>query len=157
VLDVASAYFPNVLTDDEIDSLAQGYVRKRYGPVLPGIEPLWVRRFTREFDLQEPPGAYFTVRLVSIDLKKSGSDGAKFGDGGFFVDRRTGAVRHFAAGELLHASDAVNNRGAIVGAAAPDLRKAVKYILTHSTATLQPNSDVLLGQRATMRWWEFWK
>ncbi len=155
-------HFRSVLTDEDIDRLARAYVRKRYGPVLPGIEPLWERQFIRHFDLEDPPGAYFTVRMVPKDPQKAVSSvfptDALVGDGGFFIDRRTGSVRHFGSGELLYASDIVSgNRAALGGGGAQDDRQAVKYLLTHSTDALRSEFNALLGRRPAKRWWEFWK
>ena len=162
MIEAAPPEYRSMLTDDDIDDLARTYVRKRYGPVLPGIEPLWERQIVKHFDLEDPPGAYFTVAMPPRAPGKSGSSAfpgdVLVGDGGFFIDRRTGTVRHFGSGEFVHASSIVSGSPIHLGAsAAPDHRQAVKYLLTHSTEMLRADLDALREPRSAKRWWEFWK
>src|SRR5437879_10633759 len=147
-----------MLTDHDIDDLARTYVRKRYGPVLPGIEPLWERQIIKHFDLEDPPGAYFTVAMPPKDPGKSGSSAfpgdVLVGDGGFFIDRCTGTARHFGSGELVHASSIVSGRPIHLGASAAfDNRRAVKYLLTHSPEMVRSDLDRVRERPPGKKWW----
>ena len=145
-----------MLTDDEIDRLAQAYVLRHYGPILPGVRPLWDRQIIKHFELAEPPGAYFTVRLLPTDATTT--EPILLGDAGFFIDRRDGTVRHFDSGEFLQASSIVTGIDVRLGAGVfTNDPNAVRYILTHTLETLRSDLDAAPHRPVAKRWWQRWK
>jgi len=156
-----------VLNDEQINHLAQQYLHRHYGPRLPGVDPLWEFDLVREFNLEDPCGVYYTVKVIRSGAAVEGDDHAHFpprnrlvGDGGFFIDGLAGTVRSFRAGDFFYASDIVTGDvGAIAGIehGTADPRQVIKYLLTHTTDALRSDFNALLDRRPAKRWWEFWK
>ena len=150
-----------MLNDQEIHGLAEAHLRSTYGPHLPGVEP--VRRFAlvRQFELTDPPGVYYTVRVLpKVHQPVSGDpfDGLLLGDGGFFVDRKTGSIRCFGSGEVFWTQFALAARRGPVDLARPNEGPSVvQYLLTHppdAWRSLLPASVHGVGAK---KWWQFWK
>lgn len=79
-----------MLTDAELESLAQGYVE---GP--PG-RPVVAARVAV---FESPPGICFVARLVLTAEERAMRPDTRsglLGGSPFFIDRRTGAIHHYA-------------------------------------------------------------
>jgi len=152
---------PLVLNDQEIHGLAEAHLRTRYGPHLPDVEPVRRLALVRQFELADPPGVYYTVRVLpKVEQPTSGHpfDDLLLGDGGFFVDRSTGAIRCFGSGEVFWTQFALAVRRDPVDLGGPgDGQSVVHFLLTHAPdawRSLVPTS--VHGARAK-KWWQFWK
>jgi hypothetical protein len=83
-----------MLSPDEAFQLAQEYALQKYP---------YGYRARVEAEISDPPGFYFGPEYVG----DSCDDPILIGEGGFFVSRATGEVRHFGSGQYVLASAAV--------------------------------------------------
>jgi len=110
-----------------------------------------LRELVWEFDLEDPPGAFYALRQkdepVGLPLA------------GFFVHRLTGRVRHVRGSELwtacpeLHPSrlrrPLPENRGG--------LQLVVQHLLTRRSVLRGPVANASPGDGSGDQWWQFWK
>ena len=139
----------SMLNDGELDQLATAEVRRVHQHHLDATASGISITAMRLFALTAPPGAFYVQRLLP-----EGS-GDILGTVGFFVDRRTGEVRHISPAEFLDAAGAVATHTGLHcdGEVTPPI---IEWLLTH------PTDDPVLPSRLSpaprqRRWWEFWK
>lgn len=124
--------------DYHLQDTADEYVRRE----LPDFVAVW------QFELDDPPGVYFTPRHHDwmgkpYDAMAYVSEPGVLGTAGFFVHRTSGEVRIFSSGEWVAAESSL---GLVPGTPLEDSARIVRQILTGTRSVPPPRRP----------WWRFW-
>ena len=140
-----------MLSNEEIQSVAEAHFQGHCQvPAVDGAAgtPLQLRR---EFDLEEPSGAYYGV---TIDLDQGIILGGRLG---FFVHRKDGTVSHFGPEDFVRAFRALSlgpqhGQWYMVETTPSVISFLLSDPLSHSQSSHEPEARMTKPRK----WWRIW-
>jgi len=120
--------------------------------MLGGSEGARLRELVKEFDLEDPPGAFYALRGKDEPVGRPLA--------GFFVNRLTGSVRHVSGKELWDAGMELGPLGLrllVIPENRSDLQMVVRHLLTRRPGPRTRRSNAAPDDRSRGKWWQVWK